>query len=140
MSPVILFGLLLILSFGVVLYFLKPSRAETDIQRHMAGIDRYFAVTADGSTILKEERLSASQRLNDFISRMPGSFALLHLIKQAGSKWGVAPLVFGSLLAALAGGWLASFWISSSALCVCVGSCLGPFALRVSLFQAGSQV
>jgi len=130
MSPVILFGLLLILSFGVVLYLLKPSRAETDIQRHMEGIDRYFAVNAYGGTILKGERLSASQRLNDFISRMPGSFALLHLIKQAGSKWGVAPLVFGSLLAALAGGWLVSFWLSSPALCACVGAVLGlsPYA------------
>jgi tight adherence protein B len=125
MSAVILFALLLIVSFGVVLYFLKPSSAEGDIQRHLAGIDRYFSTTAEGSTILKKERLSANQGLNDFISRIPGSFSILHLIKQAGSKWRVAPLVFGSLLAALAGGWLASEWISSLGVCICVGAVLG---------------
>jgi len=130
MSPVILFGLLLLLSFGVVLYFLKPSRAETDTQRHMAGLDRYFAVNTYGATILKGERLSTSQRLNDFIGRMPGSSALLLLVKQAGSKWRVAPLVFGSLLAALAGAWLLSFWLSSPILCAGAGAVLGlsPYA------------
>jgi tight adherence protein B len=138
MPAVLLFGLLLVSTFVVVLYFLKPTRAETDIQRHMAGIDRYFSVTADGSTILKRERLSASQRLNDVVSRMPGSFALFHLIRQAGKKWEVAYLVFGSLLVALGGGWLVSFW-TSPALSVCVGVGLGVAPYAYLYFQRESR-
>jgi tight adherence protein B len=125
-----MFALVLILSFVVLLLFLSPSRAETDIKRHMEGIDRHYPVGTEGDTILKKESLSASRGLNDFISRIPGSYSLLHLIKQAGSKWEVAPLVLGSLAAALSAGYLASFFLPNVALCACVGIVVGlsPYA------------
>ena len=72
MSPLIMFGLVLILTFVVVLYFLSPTRAETDIQRHMAGIHKHFTVSADGGTILKAESLSSTRWLNELIAAIAG--------------------------------------------------------------------
>jgi tight adherence protein B len=121
---VLLFVLILLVSFGVAAIYLRPSRAETDINRHIAGIDRHAFMTADGATILREESLSGIKQLNDLLAQMPGSYALQRLIKQSGSKWSVAPLVLGSLGLGLLGGWLASLGISSTVLCLFLGAIL----------------
>lgn len=122
---VLLFVLILLVSFGVAALFLRPSREETDISRHIAGIDRHAVMTADGATILKEESLSGIKQLNDLLAQVPGSYALQRLIKQSGSNWGVAPLVLGSLALGLLGGWLVSFGVSNAVLCLFLGTILG---------------
>jgi tight adherence protein B len=124
MSPVILFSLLLILCLGVLLYFLKPTRTETAVERHLADIEGDRAVSA-GSTILKEEKLSSMPWLHELLRQMPGSMALVRLIKQAGSKRRMASVVLFSLLGAPVAGWLVSFWISSFALCAGAGAAVG---------------
>ena len=124
MAPVILFGLLLILCFGVLLYFLKPTQTETAVQRHLADIEGDRAVSA-GSTILREEKLSSVPWLHELLRQVPGSLALVRLIKQAGSRRRMASIVLFSLLGVPVTWWLASFWISSSALCACAGAAVG---------------
>jgi tight adherence protein B len=144
MSPVILFGLLLIVSFVVAAYLLKPSREETDIQRHIAGLNRGTGL--EGGTILREEMLSNSRALSEFLRQLPGSYALQRLIKQAGSRWKVAPLLFGSLAAGLLAGWIASFWISNDLLCICLGvlviflPCLYLYVRRAARFRRFSDM
>ena len=125
MSPVILFGLLLILSFGVLLYFLKPTPAETAVQQHLEGIEEIRAVSADGTTILKEQGFSSTPWLDDLIRQLPGSVTLSRLIRQAGRKWQMSSLLFFSLLATVITWWLASFAISNLVLSACVGVVLG---------------
>jgi tight adherence protein B len=119
---VLLFVLILLVSFGVAAFSLRPSREETDIDRHIAGIDRHAVITADGTTILKEESLSGIKQLNDLLEQMPGSHALQRLIRQSGSRWGVAPLVLGSLALGLLVGWVASFWTSNPVFCLFLGT------------------
>ena len=128
MSPVILFSLILILCFGVLLYFLKPTRVETAVQRHLADIEGDRAVSA-GTTILREEKLSSIPWLHELLRQVPGSSALVRLIKQAGSSWRMASIVLFSLLGVPVTWWLASFWISSSPLCAVAGAAvaLSPY-------------
>jgi tight adherence protein B len=143
---VVLFVLILLVSFGVAAFSLRPSRAETDINRHIAGMDRRAVITADGATILKEESLSGIKQLNDLLAQMPGAYALQRLIKQSGSKWGMAPLVLGSLALGLLVGWLVSFGTSSTVLCLFLGTILvlSPFVYlyikRMLRFQRFSDL
>jgi len=125
MNPIILFGLVLIVSFGVLLYFLRPSRAEANIQRRMEGIDRGRAASIEANTILKEESRVTGLHLNNLLAQIPGSSALVDLIKQSGSNWGLAPLIFGSLAAALVGGWLLSLWLPTAMMGIVGGVLIG---------------
>ncbi len=125
MSPVILFGLLFLLSFGVLFYFLRPTPAETAVQQHLAGIEAGRTGGADGTTILKKEAFSATPLLDDLIAQLPGSRAVLHLIKQSGQKWQVSSVLIFSLLTTIIAWWLASFFIPSVVLSTGVGVVLG---------------
>src|SRR5579863_329789 len=113
MSPVILFGLLLLLTFGVIVWVLKPSKSEADVQRHLRSIGGLYTVDVDGTTILKREALSSIPWLNDVLQRVPGSLKLRLFIMQAGSRWAVSSVLLGSLLLALVVAWLCSFFIDS---------------------------
>jgi tight adherence protein B len=125
MFSVILFVLLLAISFGVLFYFLKPTKTERAVEQHLAGIQESRAVSTDGSTILKEEGRSSSPWLDDQLKQLPGSLALSGLIKQAGQKWQLSTLFFGSLLATIIVGWLSSLIFSSEILGACMGLAAG---------------
>src|SRR5713226_4666031 len=124
MAAPILFVLLFVLSFGVLLYFLRPTPAETAVEQHLAGIAEN-RVVGDGTTILREEGFSSTPWLHDLVRQLPGSLAVAHLIKQAGKKWQVSSLLLFSLLATIIGWWLASLIISIVALSPCIGVALG---------------
>ena len=59
MSPLILFGLLLLATFGVVVWVLRPTKTEADVQRHLSSIGQIHGVEVEGGTILKREALSS---------------------------------------------------------------------------------
>jgi tight adherence protein B len=112
MAAIILFVVVLVLSFGVLVYFLRPTQTEAAVQQQLAGID---ASRADdhGSTIVKDQAFSSNPQVNDLIKDLPGSRELLRLIKQAGKKWEVGSVFFISLLAIPFGWWLASLFVSN---------------------------
>ena len=124
MSPVILFGLLLVVSFGVLYQFLKPSRTEAAVQQRLAGIEP-AGDTVDGTTILRQQRVSSNPWLDDLIRQLPGSLALLRLIQQAGKNWAVTSVVLLSLTGAVIGWWLASLMIPIIPLSALVGALIG---------------
>jgi tight adherence protein B len=124
MSPVILFGLLLIVSFGVLYQLLKPSKTEAAVQQRLAGIE-VARDTVDGTTILRQEGLSSNPWVDDLIRQLPGSLGLLRLIQQAGKNWPVATVLLFSLGGAVIGWWLASLMISSTPLSALVGALIG---------------
>ena len=136
MSPVILFGLLLLICFGVLLYFLKPTPTETAVERHLADMEGEHAARA--VAILKEQRLSSVPWLHELLRRVPGSWALSRLIKQAGSRRRMASIVLFSLLGVPVTWWLASCWIASSALCAGAGAAVGlsPYVYLYLLREA----
>ena len=125
MSPVILFLLLLALSFGVLLYFLRPTRAETAVQQHLAVIEESRTTNAAGGTILKRQGYSSAPWLDELIKQFPGSVALSRLISQSGQKFQLGSLVIFSLLATVIVSWLASLMISSVVISLCLGVAMG---------------
>jgi tight adherence protein B len=137
MSPVILFLLLLALSFGVVLYFLRPTREETAVQEHLAGIVASRTTTAAGDTILKKQGYSSTPWLDELITQFPGSVAISRLINQSGQKFQVTSLVIFSLLALVIVSWLASLMISSVVIALCLGVAVGlsPYLYLYTLRQ-----
>ncbi len=124
MSPLILFGLLLILSFGVLLYFLKPTAAETAVQQHLEGIEE-GRVAERGGTILRKEGFSSNPLLDELLRQLPGSVETSRLIRQSGQNWQVGPLLLLSAGAAVLTWWLASNAIPSLVLSGLVGLAVG---------------
>jgi tight adherence protein B len=123
MVTVLLFILLLISSFGVVLYFLKPTKTEAAVEQHLATIEdsRGAGVNADGTTILKQAPLSSNPVVDDLIRRLPGTLGLASLIKQAGKTWEVGSVLVASVTALVVGSWIASFFMPTDVLSAIVG-------------------
>jgi len=122
---VLLFIVVLILSFLVLLYFLKPTAAETAIEQHLTGIEEGRMASADGTTILKREVFSTTPWVDELIRQIPGSLELSRLIKQAGQKWQVNVVLMASAAMALLGWWIASLAISSFGLSIIIGLAIG---------------
>src|SRR5437016_3126628 len=122
MVTVLLFILLLISSFGVVLYFLKPTKTEAAVEQHLATIEdsRAAGVNADG-IILKQAPLSSNPVVDDLIRRLPGTLGLASLIKQAGETWQVGSVLVGSVTALVVGSWIASYFMPTDVLSAIVG-------------------
>ena len=131
MTAILLFILLLVTSFGVLIYFLKPTKTETAVEEHLATIEgsRGLGVNPDGTTILKQAPLSSNPMLDELLRRLPGVIGLASLIKQAGQTWQVGSVVMISLIAFVLGSWIASFFMPADVLSVLLGLILAvsPF-------------
>src|SRR5437899_8786997 len=123
MAAVLLFILLLITSFGVLLYFLKPTKIEAAVEQHLTSIEdsRGLGVNPDGTTILKQDPLSSNPAVDSLIRHLPGVLGLARLIKQAGQTWQVGSVLLASMIALVVGSWIASFFMPSNILSVLVG-------------------
>jgi tight adherence protein B len=129
MSPVILFGLVLLLTFGAIIWVLRPTQAESDIQRHLESIGSKYTVDPSGMNILKHETLSSISWLNRFLVQAPGALKLRLLITQAGETWTVGSVLCGSLLAFVGVTWLSSMVVPTFMFAVVLGFIAGllPF-------------
>src|SRR5207245_9106181 len=123
MTAILLFILLLVTSFGVLIYFLKPTKTETAVEEHLATIEgsRGLGVNPDGTTILKQAPLSSNPMLDELLRRLPGVLGLASLIKQAGQTWQVGSVVLTSLIAFVLGSWIASFFMPTDVLSALLG-------------------
>jgi tight adherence protein B len=136
MVPVILFVLCLVVSFGVLFFFLKPTKAERAVEQQLAGIQENRVVVTEGPTILKEEQRSSAPWLDQRLLQLPGASTLSTLIKQGGQKWQLSTVFFSSLAAAIIVGWLGSIIFSSvglgflAALAAALAPCLYLYILR----------
>ncbi|MGD0456710.1 MAG: type II secretion system F family protein [Terriglobia bacterium] len=130
MSLVLLFALLLVMTFGVLVWVSRPTKAEADIQRHLSSIGKTYGFDTEDATILRQEELSSIPLLNDLLQRIPGILNLRHLIRQAGRNWTVAPLLLASLVGAIVAGWAASLFTPALPLDLLVGVAVGsaPYA------------
>lgn len=115
---VLFFIFILIVSFGVLYYFLRPTRTESAVQEHLEHIEGPRGVTEDGTTILKREALSSNPLLDEFLRQLPGSLWLSRLIRQAGKNWQVGALIAGCVVAMLLGGWIASVMLPTTAMAI----------------------
>jgi len=130
MSLVLLFAMLFVLTFVVLIWLLRPTKAEADFQRQLSSIGKTYGFDTEDTTILRQEELSSIPLLNDLLQRTPGVLNLRHLIRQAGRNWTVAPVLLGSLVGALVAGWAASMFTPALPLVLLVGVAGGsvPYA------------
>lgn len=124
MSLSILFVLLLLLTFGVIAWLLRPTKTQADLQRHLREISGLSTADAEG-TILRRQTLSSIPWLNEILRQVPGCQRLRLFIQQAGSQTTVGMLFFGSLLAALGCAWVASLLAPAVPIDLMVGAIAG---------------
>ena len=121
----LLFILLLIVSFVVLLYLLRPTTTETAVQQHLENIGENRSVEGNGTTILRRQALSAVPWLDEFLRGMPGSAEVARLIRQAGHSWQVSSLFLLSLVVTVAVALLASLAVPSMVLSIILGISAG---------------
>ncbi len=138
MTLLLFFAVVLILTFAVLLYFLKPTSMEKAVAEQLADIEVSDTALTRPTTILKEEVVHSIPLLDDLIRRIPWSPATARLIKQAGKRWSVSSVLGISLLAALAGGWASLLVASDIVIALCIGfvAALLPYVCLYILREA----
>ena len=105
------FILILIVTFAVLVYFLRPTGAETAVQQRLESIEQNRAVESDSTTILRQHALSATPWMDEFLREIPRTVELAKLIRQAGQNWQVSSLLLLSLMVTVGVALLASLAI-----------------------------
>jgi tight adherence protein B len=127
-----MFFLLLIITFGVAFYFLRPTKTETAVQQRLDDIqDRRTEESAQ--TILKEEGYSQNAEFSAIVREIPGALGTLDLIKQAGQSWTVGSVMGISLLATVLTASIGSLILPSVILAVVGGIAVGSIPYIVLL-------
>lgn len=124
MSLVLLFALLLILLFGILFYFLKPTSMEKAVEEQLASIEEAQSQGSDRTTILKE-RTIRSGTLEDLAQKLPWSPAASRLIRQAGRDWPLGSVLLFSLIAGVGGYWLVSLVAPGAVISMAIGIAVG---------------
>ena len=127
MSAPLLFFVLLVFTFVVVLYLLRPTKTESAVQQQLENIkdSREEDTTTAGPTILKVEGYSSNPAINKIVRQIPGAFGTLQLIRQSGRNWAVSAVMGMSLAAAVVGAWLGIFFFPGAILPVLAGIIAG---------------
>jgi tight adherence protein B len=125
----LLFILLLVVTFAVLLYFLRPTATETVVQERLDHIEESRAIEGDGSTILRRQPLSASPWLDEILRDIPGVVDLAKMTQQAGMHWQVSTVMLGSAGLGIFVAWMASLGVPSVLLCLVLGAIAGGLPL-----------
>ncbi len=122
----LVFGLLLLLTFGVMLLFMRPTKSEKAVQARLRMIEGLSSpLGEEGATILKQEALSDVPWLNDILRQIPFCTRLQRFLLQANSDWTVGKLLSGSLIIAIAVGCLATLWAPAAGVAAILGIAAG---------------
>ena len=119
------FILILIVTFAVLMYFLRPTATETAVEQRLKSIEENRAVEGDSTTILRRHALSATPWMDEFLRGMPVSAKLAKLIRQAGQTWQVGSLLLLSFMVIVGVASLAALVIPSIVLSVLLGIAVG---------------
>jgi tight adherence protein B len=109
MSLILVFLLLLIVLFGALLFFLKPTSMEKAVDEQLASIDVAPSTGSQAANILKE-RTVQSGILEDLTRWLPWAESTRALIKQSGRDWRFGTLTLGSVIAAALVFWVVSLF------------------------------
>ena len=120
----LLFLLLLVLSFAVVFFLLRPTKTETAVQRRLEDI-QITRAEETGKTILKEEGYSRNPEVSQLIRQVPGALGTLDLLRQSGKQWTVSSVMGISLATTFLAAWISSLFLPSVLLGVLVGVVAG---------------
>jgi tight adherence protein B len=125
MSPILLFLLLLMLTFAVLVYFLRPTASETAVQQHLEDIKTGRSSSGSTATILKDEGFTSAPWLDELVKQFPGSIKISRLLKQSGKKWHIASFLGVSFLAMIVAWWIASLLLDNLLVIVLIGAAVG---------------
>src|SRR5437868_9717473 len=104
MALILVFLLLLVLLFGALLYFLKPTSMEKAVEEQLAGIKGEPSAGRQTAKTLKENALQSGV-LNDVARWLPWSGAVTWLITQSGPQWPLGMVTLVAVIAGLAVSW-----------------------------------
>jgi tight adherence protein B len=129
MSLILLFLLLLILIFGVLVYFLKPTSMEKAVEDQLASIEEAQSAAGERLTTILKHRPVRSTVLEGLAQWLPWSQRATLLIKQAGRDWSFGYVSLFSFIVGLATYWLASLVNATSVIAIALGIAVGasPF-------------
>ena len=113
----LLFILLMLFSFGVVFYLLRPTKTEVAVQQQLEDIQLARA-EATGQTILKQEGFSKNPEISQIVQQIPGGIGTLTLLQQAGKDWTVSSIMGISVVATILTGWISSYFLPSIILAI----------------------
>lgn len=103
MAIILLFGFVLILVFGLMMFLTRPTRKEKLVQSRLeTSAGRVRAQSIEHVDILKRETLSDVPWLNRALTNLQPASKVRKLISDAGMTWSVGRLISGSLVAAVA--------------------------------------
>jgi tight adherence protein B len=135
MSIVLLFVLVLVLSFVVLAYLLRPTAMEKAVAQQLAEIEKKPGSTTDRTTILKDEAARPTTLPEELLGKMPWAPALQTLISQAGRDWRASSVILCSLGGAVVGGWLVFLFTSSMPIGILagIGAAVIPYFILIVL-------
>ena len=133
MSLVLLFMLVLIISFAVLLHFLKPTAMEKAVAAQVADIEKNPKSAEDRGTILKQNARPATFA-DELAGQLPFMPAIARLIQQAGTGWHASSVLFLSAAAAAGGGWFATVVANNTGVGALVGIAFGASPYVVLYF------
>jgi tight adherence protein B len=145
MLPVLMFMFLLVLTFGIAYYWLKPTKTESAVQQHLENI-KSDRPGEQARTILKEEGYSPNPAVSDIVRQIPGAVGTLDLIRQSGQTYAVSFIMGASVAAAVGTGWIASLFVPSPFLALIVALVAGSipyvylFIMREVRFRSCDKV
>ena len=112
---IVLFLLVMVVTFSLVLFMTRPTKEETELGNRLAGIDRGPATgPAVDTDILKHEVYSDLPLVNTILRRIKLAADVDTLIKQANSNWTVGRVLFGALVIAVMVGMLTGAYFHSA--------------------------
>jgi tight adherence protein B len=129
MALILLFLLLLVLIFGVLVYFLKPTSMEKAVEDQLASIEEAQSVAGERRTTILKQNAVRSTVVENVAQRLPWSQGGARLIKQAGKEWTFGSVSAFSVIAGLAAYGLASLVNASFPISVALGAAVasGPY-------------
>jgi tight adherence protein B len=129
-----MFLLLLMVTFAVAFYFLRPTKTESAVQRRLDDIQD-SREDASAQSILKAEGFSRNAEVSEIVRQFPGALGTLDLIKQAGQGWTVSSVMGISLMATVLTAWIASFFLPGVFLAVIAGVVAGSIPYIVLMIM-----
>lgn len=124
MAIVLLFIFLLLFSFAVLFYLLRPTRTESAVQQQLQEIAGSRG-EATGANILREEGYSANPEISRIVKELPGAVGTLELIRQSGNNFAVSSVMGISLAATILVAWITSYFLPSFVLPTLAGILAG---------------
>src|SRR5262245_37164065 len=128
MVLVLVFLLLLIVTFGALLYFLKPTSTDKAVEEQLASIGEGQAPGKSTTNILREKAVQTGT-LDEIARWLPWSDAASRLIKQSGRQWSLGVVTVVSAAAGVVVFWIVSLFNSPLALnaAFAIGAAVTPY-------------